>query len=118
MVVDTLRTDLTEALRAGEALRVGTLRMALTALSEAEVAGKARRTLSDEEALKVLAKEAKKRRESAQVYRDAERPDRAVTEDAEAEVLEAYLPQQLGPDELAAVVDEVFAAEGFSQRAQ
>ena len=118
MFVEELRADLTEAMRAGEALKVTTLRMALTAIREAEVAGKAQRTLSDVEAQKVVAKEAKKRRESAKVYTDAGRPELAEQESSEAAVLEAYLPRQLSTEELAGVVDEVFAAEGFSERSQ
>lgn len=118
MLVDTLRTDLTAALRAGDTLTVGTLRMVLTAVQEAEVAGTARRTLTDDETLRVLAKEAKKRRESSQVYRDAGRPGTADTEAAEAGVIEAYLPQQLGADELDALVADVLAEGGFTARAQ
>ncbi|MFC3688165.1 GatB/YqeY domain-containing protein [Aquipuribacter hungaricus] len=118
MFVDDVRADLTAALRRGDTLTVGTLRMLLTAVKEAEVAGKVQRTLGDDEVHRVVAKEAKKRRESAQVYADAGRPELARTETAEAEVLEAYLPQQLSEQELAALVDEVFAAEGFTGRAQ
>ena len=118
MLVDTLRTDLTAALRAGDTLTVGTLRMVLTAVREAEVAGKVQKTLTDDETLKVLAKEAKKRRESAQVYGDAGRPELAATEAAEAGVIEAYLPQQLGAEELEALVAEVLAEGGFTTKAQ
>lgn len=118
MFVETMRADLTAAMRAGDALRVGTLRMVLTAIREAEVAGRAERTLSDAEAQKVVAKEAKKRRESAQIYVDADRPELADKERAEAEVLEAYLPKQLSADELERLVEEVLAAEGFTARAQ
>jgi uncharacterized protein len=116
--VEKVRTDLTEAMRAGDSLRVGTLRMVLTAIREAEVAGKVQRTLSDAEAQKVVAKEAKKRRESAQVYTGAGRPELAERERAEAELLEAYLPQQLSEAELAALVDEVLAAEGLAGMSQ
>ncbi|WP_336923493.1 GatB/YqeY domain-containing protein [Aquipuribacter sp. SD81] len=114
MFVEKLREDLTTAMRAGDQLRVGTLRMVLTAVREAEVAGKQQRTLSDAEAQKVVAKEAKKRRESAQVYTDAGRPELAERETAEAAVLEEYLPQQLSPAELQALVDEVLATEGLT----
>lgn len=118
MFTDELRSDLTTAMRAGDALTVGTLRMVLTAIREAEVSGKAQRTLGDDEARRVVAKEAKKRRESAQVYTDAGRPELAAKESSEAEVLEAYLPQQLGPAELEALVEEVLAAEGITERSQ
>lgn len=118
MFVDELRTDLTAALRAGETVKVGTLRMVLTAVREVEVAGRTQRTLSDAEAQKVVAKEAKKRRESAQIFRDAGRPELAAKEEAEADILEAYLPKPLTEDELAALVDEVLAAEGLTERSQ
>lgn len=113
MFVERLRTDLTEAMRSGDALRVGTLRMVLTAIREVEVSGKAQRTLDDAEAQRVVAKEAKKRRESAQVYTDAGRGELAERERAEADLLEEYLPQQLSPAELEALVDEVIAAGGY-----
>lgn len=118
MFVDQLRGDLTAALRAGETQKVGTIRMVLTAIREVEVAGKVQRTLTDAEAQKVVAKEAKKRRESAQVFADAGRAELADRESSEAEILEAYLPQQLSAEELEALVDEVFATEGFSERSQ
>jgi uncharacterized protein YqeY len=118
MFVDELRADLTAALRAGETLKVGTLRMVLTAIREAEVAGKVQRTLSDAEAQKVVAKEAKKRRESARIYADAGRAELAAQEDGEADVLEAYLPQQLSEAELTALVEDVLATEGLTERAQ
>jgi uncharacterized protein YqeY len=118
MFVETMRDDLTEAMRAGDALRVGTLRMVLTAIREVEVSGKAQRTLTDAEAQKVVAKEAKKRRESARIYADAGRSELAETEDEEAAILEAYLPTQLSESELTALVDEVLATEGLTERSQ
>ncbi|WP_380169585.1 GatB/YqeY domain-containing protein [Jannaschia sp. R86511] len=118
MFVDELRADLTAALRAGRTQQVGTIRMVLTAIREAEVAGKVQRTLTDDEARAVLAKEAKKRRESARVYADAGRAELAGAEDAEAEILEAYLPRPLTEEELTALVEEVLAAEGLTERSQ
>ena len=82
-------------------MRSGTLRMALTAITNEEVSGKQARELTDDEVLKVLAKEAKKRKEAATAYTDAGRPELAAKEEAELAVLEAYLPAQLSDDELA-----------------
>ena len=76
-------------------MRSGTLRMALTAITNEEVAGTEARELTDDEVLKVLAKEAKKRKEAATAYTDAGRPELAAKEDAELAILEAYLPAQL-----------------------
>ncbi|HEX8973064.1 GatB/YqeY domain-containing protein [Oryzihumus sp.] len=100
----TLQTALTEAIRERDQVRAGTLRMTLTAVTNEEVSGKEARELSDDEVLKVITKEAKKRREAATAYQDAGRPELADRELAELSVLEAYLPQQLSDEELDALV--------------
>lgn len=115
---DTLKHDLHTAMRAREEVTVATLRMVLTGISNEEVAGKTARELSDDETLKVLAKEAKKRKESATAYRDARRPELAEREEAELAVLETYLPEQLGDDELTAIVDRAIAQAGAASMAQ
>ncbi|QKE83594.1 GatB/YqeY domain-containing protein [Arthrobacter sp. NEB 688] len=107
-----LQSDLHDAMRARDKVRSSTLRMALTAVTTAEVAGDEARELTDDDVLKVLVKEAKKRRESSAAYRDAQRPELAAVEDAELVVLEAYLPAQLGDDELRAIVERAVAASG------
>ena len=105
-------------MRAREEVRVATLRMTLTAISNEEVSGTTARELSDEETLKVVAKEAKKRKESATAYRDAGRPELAEREEAELAVLETYLPAQLGDDELTAIVDRAIEQVGATSMAQ
>ena len=100
----TLQTALTEAMRERDQVRAGTLRMTLTAVTNEEVSGKEARALSDDEVLKVITKEAKKRREAATAYQDAGRAELADRELAELTVLEAYLPQQLSDEELDALV--------------
>lgn len=114
----TLQHDLHAAMRAREQVTVATLRMALTAISTAEVSGTSARELSDDETLKVLAKEAKKRKESAIAYRDAGRPELAEREEAELVVLESYLPEQLGDEELTAIVDRAVEQVGATSMAQ
>ncbi len=109
---DTLRTDLTEAIRGRDELRSSTLRMALTALTTEEVSGAEARELGDDEVLDVLAREAKRRREAATAYDEANRPELAERERAELVVLEGYLPAQLSDDELATLVAEVIAETG------
>ena len=99
-----LQSDLTDAIRARDAVRSATLRMALTAVRAAEVAGTSARTLSDDEVEGVLGREAKKRREAATAYTEAGRADRAERENAELAVLEGYLPQQLSDEELSGIV--------------
>ena len=83
--------------------------MALTAVTNEEVAGKQARQLSDEEVTDVLGREAKKRREAAEAYDAAQRPELAERERAELGVLEGYLPQALGDDEVQAIVDAAVA---------
>jgi uncharacterized protein YqeY len=107
---DRLRTDLTAAMRARDALRAGTIRMALTAVTAAEKSGDVERQLSDDEVVGVLGKEAKKRRESATAYDDAGRPELADKERAELDILAEYLPEQLDDAEIAAIVDAEVAA--------
>ena len=101
---DQLRTDLTAAMKARDDVRTRTLRMALTAVSNAEVAGATSRELSDDEVLKVLTREAKRRREAAEAFATAGRTEQAAAERAEGEVLDGYLPAQLSDDEIAAIV--------------
>lgn len=110
----TLQRDLTEAMRAQDKVRAGTLRMALTAVTNEEVAGKEQRTLSEDEVLRVLAKEAKKRREAAEAYTGAGRPELAAQEEAELAVLEGYLPAQLDDAELTRLAQETVAELGVS----
>jgi uncharacterized protein YqeY len=108
----TVQSDLHDAMRARDKVRSGALRMALTSITNEEVAGKEARELSDDEVLKVLAKEAKKRKEAATAYRDAGHPERAEAEEAELAVLEAYLPAQLGDAELEALVSQAVTETG------
>jgi uncharacterized protein len=111
---ERLRTDLTVAMRARDQVRLRTLRMALTAITNEEVAGEESRELSDDEIVKVLTREAKKRREAAEAFGSAGRADQAAAERAEGDVLAEYLPAQLGDDELARIVSEVIAETGAS----
>ena len=97
---DRLRTDLTAAIKTRDEVRSSTLRMALTAITNAEVAGKSARELTDEDVVGVLAAEAKKRREAAEAFDDAGRTESAAKERAEAEVLADYLPTPLSEDEV------------------
>lgn len=115
---DRLRTDLNAAMKARDEVTTATLRMALTAVTNEEVAGKAARELSDDEVLKVIAREAKKRREAAEAYDAASRPELAARERAEEVVLDGYLPAQLSDDELTALVREAIAEIGASGMAQ
>jgi uncharacterized protein YqeY len=96
-------------MKAREELKKSTLRMALSAITNAEVAGTEAVELNDEQVIKVLQAEAKKRMESAEVYEQNGRADAAAQEKAEAEVLMAYLPAAMSDDELGAIVAEEVA---------
>jgi uncharacterized protein YqeY len=111
---DRLRADLTTAMKARDTVRTRTLRSALTAVSTAEVSGATARELSDDEVVKVLAREAKRRREAADAFAAAGRTKQASAERAEGDVLDGYLPAQLGDDELAAIVAAGIAESGAS----
>ncbi|MFC4997227.1 GatB/YqeY domain-containing protein [Dactylosporangium cerinum] len=114
MLKERLESDLREAMKARDELVTSTLRMAITAVRNAEVAGKAARELSDEEILSVLTKEAKKRREAAEAFAGAGREAQAAKERAEEEVLAGYLPAQLSDEEVAGIVRDALAAAGLS----
>lgn len=106
---DQLQSNLSAAMKARDELRSGTIRMVLAAITNEEVAGKQARELSDDDVLTVLGREAKKRREAAQAYDDANRTDLAAKERAELAVIEEYLPEQMSDEELAAIVQAAVA---------
>lgn len=101
---DQLQADLTSAIRAQDELSMATLRMALAAITNAEVSGKEARELSDDDVILVLTGEAKKRREAAESFDGAGAVDRADRERAELTVLQRYLPEQLSESEIEAIV--------------
>ncbi len=103
---DQLRSDLTTAIKARDEVRSSTLRMVLTAITNAEVAGKEARELSDEDIVGVLSSEAKKRREAATAFEDGGRAEMAAKEKAEAAVIADYLPEQLD----AAAIEKIVTA--------
>jgi uncharacterized protein len=109
---ERLRADLNDAMRARDQVRMRTLRMALTSITNEEVAGDAARDLTDDEVLRVLIREAKKRREAAEAFSAAGRGEQAEAERAEGDVLAGYLPAQLGDDELAALVAAAIGETG------
>jgi uncharacterized protein len=111
---DRLRSDLTTAIRGRDELSTATLRMALAAITTEEVAGSDARELSDDEVLKVLARESKKRREAAEAFGSAGRQELAERERAEGTVLERYLPTQLDDAAVSELVAAAIAESGAS----
>jgi uncharacterized protein YqeY len=117
---DRLRADLTAAIKARDEVRSSTVRMVLTAITNAEVAGKEQRELSDDDIIGVLSTEAKKRREAAVAFRDGGRDEMADKELAEAVVIADYLPAQLSDEEITGIVASAVAqtdAAGEGMRA-
>lgn len=113
-----LRADLTTSMKAKDALRTATLRMLLSAIGAEKVVGKEARELTDDDVLRVLAKESKKRGESAEIYTQNGRGELAATERAEAQIIDEYLPTPLTDAELADVADTAIAqvAEELGER--
>lgn len=109
---ERLRADLNSAMRARDQVRLRTLRMALTSITNEEVAGAVARELSDDEIVKVLTREAKKRREAAEAFDAAGRAGQAAAERAEGEVLADYLPAQLTDEEVSQLVAAAIAETG------
>lgn len=102
-------------MRQRDQVRVRTIRMALTAITNEEVSGSAARDLSNDEIVKVLTREAKKRREAADAFDGAGREDQAAAERAEGEVLATYLPAQLSDEELTKIIDDAITSTGASE---
>ena len=109
---DTLQHDLTEAMRSRDELVTSTIRLCLSAITNEEVSGKEARVLNEAEVIQVLSREAKKRRESAQAFADANRPDRAERENDEGEVISRYLPTPLSDTELASLIADAIKESG------
>ena len=114
---DQIRADLKEAMKAKEKERTGTIRMLLAAIQTAETEG-SKHEVDDAEIQKIIAREIKKRRESADIYKTNGRDDLAEAELTEASILEVYQPKQLDDDELAKLIDEAIAETGAESMAQ
>jgi hypothetical protein len=109
-VIIRIETELKDAMRARDDVRVATLRLTLSALRSAEK--ELQRPLKEDEELQVLQRERKRRAESVRAFRDAGREEQADREEAELEVLETLLPEQLSEDDLEAIVDDAIAETG------
>ena len=112
---ERLRSDLTQSIKDRDKVKSGTIRMVLTAITEAEVAGSEAIELSDRQVLDVVIREAKKRREAEEAYTNAGRTELAEKEHAESQVLADYLPRQLTQSEISAVVSDAIAATGAAE---
>jgi Uncharacterized conserved protein len=107
---ERILSDITAAMRSGDALRRDTLRMAESAIYNGEK--RDRRTYSDDDVAGVLAREVKTRRESVEAFRKGGREDLATKEESEIAILSTFLPEQLSEGEIAALVAEAIVATG------
>lgn len=110
-IEERMRADLRDALRARDQVRMDTIRMALTAFNNEEVA-RSRKALTDADRVAVLDKQVKQRDESAAVFRENNRPELAEKEAREAEILRVYMPARLPDDELRELIGRLVAANG------
>ena len=112
MIKDRIREDMKAAMRAHDAASLSTIRLLLAAIKQREIDEQIEST--DDDVLAVIAKMVKQRRDSVEQYRAGGRDDLAQNEQAEIDVLQAYLPQALTDDEIAAIIDEATAAVGLT----
>lgn len=117
MLMEQIRTDLTAATKAQDKLRQRTLRSAIAAVQEAEVAGAEATTLDDKGVLAVLKAQVKRRHDAAEAFDEGGRTDRADDERAEIKILETYLPAGLSDVEVEAIVGRVLDENGFTSKA-
>ena len=106
---EKLQADLTDAIRARDEVKSGTVRMLLTAITNEEVAGKSAKVLTDAEIITVLSRESKKRREAVDAYTEAKREDLANKEKAEGVIIAQYLPEQLSEAEIKKMIADAIA---------
>lgn len=114
---EQLQNDLQDAMRASDEVRKSTLRMLMSAINTAEVAGSERKELSDDQVMQVIGKQVKQRRESIEEFTKANRKDLADKEAAEMAVLQAYMPAQMGRDEIEAEVRKAMEETGAATAA-
>ncbi len=117
MLIDTIRQDMTAAMKARDAVKLRSLRAIIAAVQEAEVSGNQAKTLTDDDVQKVIAAQVKRRIEAAEAFDAGGADERAAGERAEQEILETYLPAALTEAELETLVDETLAENGFSEKA-
>jgi uncharacterized protein YqeY len=117
-LADRMQQDLTEAMKARDQVRVATLRMAISAVREEAVSGSSARELTDAEVEKVLRTQVKRRDEAAEAFQAAGRDEQAAKELDERAILSAYLPEEMGDEELEALVEEALSTGGFTEPSQ
>ena len=113
-MIEKIQQEMKAAMKAGEKLKLGVLRMTLSELKNAAISKGDE--LDEGEILATIQKAVKKREEAAAAFRDGGREEQAATEEAEAEMLRAYLPDKLNPEELEKAIDEIIAETGATSK--
>lgn len=111
-ILKTLTEDIKNAMRAKDSMKLEALRAIKSAVLLAQTAGGNSGELSDDEAIKLLQRLVKQRRDSAAIFNEQKRPDLAESEEAQAEIIMAYLPEQLSEEAVAKIIDEIIAKTG------
>jgi len=106
MITQTLQVKIGESMKAHDEVRTSTLRLLLSAFNYEQI--EKQRELTDEEEMAVIRREAKKRKESIEMYKNAGATERAENEEAELKILAEFLPPEMGEDELMKIIDEAF----------
>ncbi|MBI5413238.1 GatB/YqeY domain-containing protein [Candidatus Peregrinibacteria bacterium] len=112
-----MNSDLLNAMKAKEEIKVGTLRMLKAAVMKFEVSGAEKKDATDDEVIQIIKKEAKQRKDSIDAYTKGGRPEAAAKEEAEMKILESYLPAQMGEDELKAAISRIIGQVGATSKA-
>ncbi len=118
MIIDDIRADLKDAMKAKDAVKLRSLRAIIAAVQEAEVSGSSATELDDAGVQKIIAAQVKRRLEAAEAFDAGDRPEKAADERAEMAVLETYLPAGLSDEEVEALVTSVMEANGFTEKSQ
>lgn len=113
-ILDRIKEDIKAAMRARDTEALSTLRMVHSSIKNKAI--DSQRELSDDDVIQVLAKEAKKRRQSAEAFEEGDRPEMAEKERAEYELIHKYLPEPLSDEEVEGIIDEVIASTGAESR--
>ena len=111
-ILNNLTEDIKNAMRAKDSMKLEALRAIKSAVLLAQTAGGNSGELSDDEAIKLLQRLVKQRRDSAAIFNEQKRPDLAETEESQAEIIMAYLPEQLSEEDVAKIIDEIIAKTG------
>lgn len=115
---EKVNADMLAAMKAGDSVRVSTLRLLKAAVMKLEVSGTEKKDATDEEVAQLIKKELKQRKDSIEAFEKGGRPEMAENEKAEMKILEEYMPAQMGEQQVHEIVSQVIAATGAKSKAE